>query len=80
MSNRFAITFLDNSGLRILAHQNTSQNFFDKKSVGKTYLTNMLKNNSSDTIKQIFGTNPSFQVTPIECYPSGDSKRTVFSL
>jgi len=78
MKNRYAITFVDKDGLRVLHAQNTSSNFFDTKKKADQRIKDMYENNSIDTLNSVYGVNPQFKVLPIECYPSGDSTRSTF--
>ena len=75
---KFALTFVNKDGLRVLAHANNGRHFWTTKQEGFNWLKLMYKNTSLDTIKQVFGDKPKFKINQIVCYSSGDSTRTVF--
>ena len=76
---KFALTYIDSTGLRMLARPNQTHNFWKTKKEGNQYLKDMLTNNSNDTLTQIFGVKPQFEVRPVEMWcETGDAKRTVF--
>ena len=75
---KFALTFINSEGLRVLAHQNDGRMTWNTKKQGDKYLESMLKNNSEDTIKSIFGENPQFQVKEVVCYSNGEVTQAVF--
>lgn len=76
---RFAITF-ETGHERRLAFHNWGINHFDSEEKAWDFLGKMILNTSWETIKMIYGPTPNFQVTEIECWPHGDSKRTVFDI
>lgn len=75
---KFALTFVDSQGLRVLAHANDGRNTWKTKKEGETYLNNMLKNNSKETLESIFGENPQFEVREVVCYSNGEVTQAVF--
>ena len=75
---KYAVTFKNKDGLRVLTRQNTANNFHSTKKAGETWLNSMLANSSKDTVKQVFGDKPDFKVIQVECYENGDCTRTVF--
>ena len=75
---KFALTFINSEGLRVLVHQNDGRMTWKKKKEGDKYLESILKNNSEDTIKSIFGENPQFEVKEVVCYSNGEVTQAVF--
>jgi len=75
---KFALTFINSEGLRVLAHQNDGRMTWKTKKEGEIHLNNMITNNSKDTIKSIFGENPKFEVKEVVCYSNGEVIQAVF--
>jgi hypothetical protein len=75
---KFALTFVDSQGLRVLAHANDGRRTWKTKKEGETHLTNMLKNNDKETLESIFGENPQFEVREVVCYSNGEVTQAVF--
>jgi hypothetical protein len=78
MNTRYSITFTNSQGLRVHYAGNQARNFFDTGAQAAQRLKDIHANNSQDTIKSIFGENPRFEVTPVECHLNGDAVRSVF--
>lgn len=75
---KFALTFVNSQGLRVLAHANDGRMTWKTKKEGEAYLNNMLKNNSKETLESIFGENPKFEVREVVCYSNGEVTQAVF--
>lgn len=79
MITKYTITFVDKTGLRVLALANHNPNFDNSSKQAENRLKAIKANNSTDTIKSVFGENPQFEVRPVEMWcEDGDAKRTVF--
>ena len=78
---RYVLTFKPNAETpRQMAHNNDGRGTFLTKKDVFDWLKLMYKNNSIDSIRQIFGAKPRFKSTQTICYEnSGDSCRTVFN-
>ena len=75
---RFTVTFVNKEGWRTLAMQNTGKNHYETRELAQKLLDSMLRVNSVDTLNQVFGVNPRFEVREVECYAHGDAKTCWF--
>lgn len=77
MKTRYAITKINTYGLRVLAFANQGRNHFDTKAKAEAHLAAVLKNNSADTLRSVYGDTTKMRVDPVECYDHGDAVGTV---
>lgn len=78
MKTRYTVTKVDKSGLRVIAGANQGRCHFDTRAAAEKWLSAALQNNSSDTLKSVWGDLDKVKVMPVECYDHGDATRTVF--
>lgn len=77
---KHAITYIDKTGLRVLAMPNQNRYFFNTTKQAEQRLKDIRTNTSTDTITSIFGEKPQFEVRPVEMWcKDGDAKRTIFN-
>lgn len=77
---KYVLTFKPNKETpRQMAHNNDGRATFLTKKEVFNWLRFMYKNNSIDSIKQVFGVKPRFKASQTICYSNGDSCRTVFN-
>jgi hypothetical protein len=69
---RWAVTVMGRDGLRTLMSANQGRNFRDDQRSAQIYLEAVTGNNSRDTLRQLYGDNPGFQVRPVECWVMRD--------
>lgn len=78
MKTRYVITKVEKSGLRVLAVANQGRCHFDEQEKADAHLRAILSNNSSDTLKSVFGDVSKMKVIAAPCYDHGDCMHTVF--
>jgi hypothetical protein len=77
MHTRYVITRVIKE-LRYMVGANNYYSTYLTKEIAEQKLKDIIENNNPDTIEQLMGTD--LKVLPVECYPSGDSTKTVFSV
>lgn len=75
---RYAITKIDKGGMRSLATANQGRCFRDTPEDAQGHLAAILSNNSSDTLKSVYGDISKMEVRPVDCYENGDAKGIYF--
>lgn len=70
---RYAVTKINEDGYRVLACANRGQYHFLNRVEAQTFLDNILKNNSEDMLRSVYGDTTKMRVDPIECYHHGDA-------
>lgn len=78
MNMRYAITKVEDSGLRVLATTNQARFLFDDPTTASEHLTAILTGTPVSTLAMVYGDYTAVRVKPVECYDSGEAKRTVF--
>jgi hypothetical protein len=73
MKIMYAITHVNKAGMRTLSRPNQGRNHFETRKAAEDLLRAMLKNNSPETMRQVYGADPRFEVRPVECYDHGDA-------
>lgn len=66
--NRWVPTYINSQGLRTLINGAQGRNTFPSKRAAERYLRQVLKNNSAGTIASTWGSDPKFEVRPVECW------------
>jgi hypothetical protein len=72
----YTITAIKKDGLRHLAFDNNSRNTFKTKEQANEKMTAVIENNQQDRVIELVGDK--LEVTEVDCYESGDCKRTIF--
>jgi len=76
---RYAVTYVNRDGFRVLAHANQGRNHFETLEEAQTHIAATLANNSRDTLESVFGPHlDTLEATPTKCYSHGDAIGTVF--
>jgi hypothetical protein len=73
---RYSITAIKQDGVRGLAFTNNYRRNYLTIKEAEEMLSSILKNNSEEKIHEHIGRD--LQVTKIQCYPGGDSIRSIF--
>jgi hypothetical protein len=66
---RYVATYVNKDGMRTLMQPAQGRNTYEKPEEAQAWLDAVIKNTSADTIRQIWGDNPRFEVRPCECWP-----------
>jgi hypothetical protein len=69
---RWALTVMGKNGLRVIAGPNQGRNFHDDRRSAVAYMDAVTGNNSADTIREVYGDKPAFEVRPVECWVMRD--------
>lgn len=75
---RYALTFINSEGVRILAHENNGRNTWLTKEEGEYWLSQLFKTNPVERITSVFGENPKFEIRQVICRQNGEVTQTVF--
>lgn len=75
---KFVVTSIKKDGSRQLAFDNNGHNSYDTWELAKEKKDNVINNNSEERVLDLVGKN--LEVTPVDCYPGGDAKRTYFAV
>lgn len=73
---RYVLTAIKKDGLRHMAFDNNKYNTYSTRREAQKHLNNVIKNNSAERVLDLVGKE--LKVMPTECYPGGDSTRTIF--
>ena len=75
MKIRYALTYTDKDGYRVLVGPNQGRWFRDTSEEMEEYRGHFLKNNTDVLLASVFGPQSlgTFEVRPVECYDNGDA-------
>lgn len=66
---RFVVTHIGRDGMRTLAMACQGRYTYDTPYPAHQWIKDATKNNSADTLRSVFGSPPSLEVRPVECWP-----------
>jgi len=66
---RYVATYVNAHGERVLMRPAQGRNTFDGPMAAQEWLEAVTQNNSRDTIRQIWGDDPQFEIRPCPCWP-----------
>jgi len=75
---RYVITHVQH-GRRVLSSPAQGRYTHLSRDAAHDRLLDILRNNDAERLRATFGEDPQFEVREVECWNSGDPKRTVFS-
>lgn len=75
---RYVPTYINKDGMRTLMQSAQGRFTFATAAEAKGWIDAVTGNNSADTVRQIFGDNPRFEVRPCPCYPDHFDPQTVW--
>jgi hypothetical protein len=65
---RYVPTFVGKDGLRTLMQPAQGRNTYATAFEAQTWIEEVLKNTSQDTIRQLYGESPDFEVRACQCH------------
>lgn len=65
---RYAPTYVNARGDRVLMLSMQGRDTFVTASDAAVHFDNIIKNNSPDRIRELWGENPQFEIRPVRCY------------
>jgi len=74
MKTQFALTHINQDGMRQLTRPNQGRNHFSKLEDAENYFA-CLFNNSQTTLAKVYGKQSlgTFRIDPVECFDNGDA-------
>lgn len=78
---RYMVTCIRKDGLRQIIDAAQGRNTYATIKGAQRDLKNVLKNNSEETLKSVFGPNciGTFRVSPIECWPGHNDPKQIYT-
>lgn len=78
---RYMVTCIRKQGLRQIIDAAQGRNTFATVKEARENLTNVLKNNSVETLVSVFGPQciGTFKVSPIECWPGHNDPKGIYT-
>ena len=80
MKTLYAVTHVNEDGIRQLSYANQGRNHSETKEEAERKLVPFISNNSESQLSSAFGKQAlgTFEVRPVECYDHGDAVRIYF--
>lgn len=75
---RYVATYVNKDGMRTLMQASQGRFTFATETEAAEWIAAVTKNNSADTIRQVWGENPKFETRPCPCYPVHFDPQTVW--
>jgi len=75
---RYVATYVNKRGERTLAHSAQGRFTHTTAEEAKEWIIAVTSNNSADTLRQIWGSNPRFEVRPCPCWPRHYDPQTIW--
>lgn len=75
---RYVGTYVNANGDRTLMGPAQGRNTFETQEAAQSWVDAVTANNSADTIRQVFGDDPQFEVRPCPCWPGHFDPKTVW--
>lgn len=75
---RYVATYVNKQGYRTLMQAVQGRFTYETEAEAAEWIAAVTKNNSADTIRQIWGDDPRFEVRPCPCYPGHFDPQTVW--
>lgn len=66
---RYVGTYINRDGMRTLMTAAQGRHTHETESQAKAWLDAVTTNNGGDTLRQVWGDDPRFEVRPCRCYP-----------
>lgn len=71
-------TYINKDGMRTLMGPAQGRNTFATAADAQAWVDAVSKNNSADTLRQVWGDDPRFEVRECPCYPNHFDPQTVY--
>ena len=75
---RYVGTYVNSRGERTLMTAAQGRNTYATAAEAQSWLDAVSKNNSADTLRQVWGDNPRFEVRACPCWPNHFDPQTVW--
>jgi len=75
---RFVATYVKADGMRTLMGPAQGRNTYATAKEAQDWINAVTANNAADTVRQIWGDNPRFEVRPCPCWPGHFDPKTVW--
>jgi hypothetical protein len=75
---RYVATYVNRDGMRTLMGAAQGRNTFATETEAQAWIDAVTSNNSTDTVHQIWGSNPQFAVRSCPCYPGHFDPQTIW--
>lgn len=75
---RYVATFVNRHGVRTLMRAAQGRNTFDTAKAAQEWIDEVTCVNSADTIRQVYGDDPRFEVRPCDCWPVHHDPKSVW--
>lgn len=75
---RYVGTYINKDGYRTLMTPAQGRHTHATREEAQAWLDAVTGNNSQDTIRQVWGDNPRFEVRPVPCYPGHHDPMSVW--
>jgi hypothetical protein len=75
---RYVPTYINKDGMRTLMRPAQGRDTFETAQAAQAWIDAVTANNAADTVKQIWGDDPQFEVRPCPCYPDHFDPQTVW--
>lgn len=74
---RYVPTYVNKDGMRTLMRHAQGRDTFATEEEAAEWIAAVAANNSADTVRQIWGDDPRFEVRPCPCWPGHFDPQTV---
>lgn len=75
---RYVPTYINKDGMRTLMRNAQGRDTFATEDEASDWIAAVITNNTADNIRQVWGSNPRFEVRPCPCYPGHFDPQTVW--
>lgn len=75
---RFVATYVNKDGYRTLMRPAQGRNTFATAAEAQAWIEAVMTNNSTETVRQVWGDNPQFEVRQCPCYPGHFDPKTAW--
>jgi hypothetical protein len=75
---RYVATYVNGDGMRTLMNGSQGRYTFATAKKAQAWINAVTENNSADTLREAWGTNPRFEVRPCPCWPSHYDPQTIW--
>jgi len=75
---RYVGTYVNSNGERTLMSAAQGRHTYASAEEAQAWIDAVTTNNSADTLRQVWGDNPQFEVRPCPCYPGHFDPQTVW--
>jgi hypothetical protein len=75
---RYVPTYVNKDGMRTLMRKSQGRDTFDTPEAAQAWIGAVTVNNNANTVREIWGDNPQFEVRPCPCWPGHFDPKTVW--